>query len=143
MSLKKICSLFVILIAGFACKSSKQQPMSYNALNGEWKVVAIENREVAKDLEAPVVTFDTENNRVSGFAGCNRINAAVAKESNDGTLVLGPAMSTRMACLNMELENALIKAMGEINGYKMEGGKTPALILTNKENKEVLKLIRK
>lgn len=73
-------------------------------LSGEWKLESIAGGDT-KALFAdqiPTMTFDFEENRLGGNAGCNRYNATYTIKGAE--ITVGPVMSTRMACPNMEGE---------------------------------------
>lgn len=64
----------------------------------------------------PTLLF--ENNRVSGYTGCNRFFGNY-KASQDGVLALGQLGMTKMACngVNNELEQQYTQAMGQVRIY--------------------------
>lgn len=74
-------------------------------LIGDWKLESIADGNV-KALFAdniPTITFDLAESRFGGNAGCNRYNATYNIAGT--TISVGPVMSTRMACPNMEGES--------------------------------------
>lgn len=74
-------------------------------LMGEWKLESIADGDV-KALFAdqiPTIKFDLAESRFGGNAGCNRYNATYKIEGT--TITVGPVISTRMACRNMEGES--------------------------------------
>lgn len=74
-------------------------------LIGEWKLESMADGDVTTLFgdRVPTVTFDLAESRLGGNAGCNRYNATYKIEGT--TLAVGPVMSTRMACPNMEGES--------------------------------------
>lgn len=73
-------------------------------LMGEWKLESMADGNVATLFgdKVPTITFDLAENRLGGNAGCNRYNATYKIEGT--TIAVGPVMSTRMACPNMDGE---------------------------------------
>lgn len=66
----------------------------------------------------------TPDGAVSGRSGCNRYAGTAVLDA--GVMVFGPLAVTRMACdeRTMELEDAYLKALGEVRGFVVgaEGG---------------------
>ena len=58
----------------------------------------------------------TDTNTMYGFSGCNRFFGRYSTEGN--TIKLEPGGSTMMACPDMEIEDAILKAMGNVKGVK-------------------------
>ncbi|MBD8346996.1 META domain-containing protein [Dysgonomonas sp. HGC4] len=73
-------------------------------LIGEWKLETIADGDVATLFadNIPTISFDLAESRFGGNAGCNRYNATYKIEGT--AITVGPVMSTRMACPNMEGE---------------------------------------
>ena len=64
-----------------------------------------------------------ENDKVRGFAGCNRFTAPV-KETKPGEIDIGPAAGTKMACPQpqMELEQRFLAQLDAVNRYSYLAG---------------------
>ena len=68
------------------------------------------------------LTFSDADNRVSGFAGCNRL-AGTYQAKND-SLRIGPLALTRMACPSgMELETKFGAALDATRSYRITGNR--------------------
>ncbi len=77
-----------------------------------------------------------ENGKVAGSSGCNQFSASY--ELDGESLLIGPAISTKMACENevMQRETAFLSALGEVTSFVIErqtlrlldGQGNPALI---------------
>ena len=82
--------------------------------------------EVMKALEEkilkeglPNMEFDMKDNKVHGNAGCNIFNSTVVLDDQDiSSITINPAATTMMACPDMETEDAILKAMGNVKGVK-------------------------
>lgn len=72
-----------------------------------------------------VLELDRSQQTVSGFSGCNRYTGGFTSEgsSSHGTpLRFGPLASTRRACADGDqLEQAYLKALGDVDSYRIEG----------------------
>lgn len=63
--------------------------------------------------------FDMKDNKVHGNAGCNIFNSTVVLDDQDiSSITINPAATTMMACPDMEIEDAILKAMGNVKGVK-------------------------
>src|SRR5690606_7690416 len=67
--------------------------------------------------ERPHLDFDMASKKVSGYSGCNQINAQIIQPS-DNKISFGPIASTRMAC-RIEGEPIFLKAMESINRFNI------------------------
>lgn len=98
-------------------------------LEGNWKLVELEGKAINPkefEREQPHLVFSLADGRVSGNAGCNRINGSM--EPRGYKLFFGAIASTRMACPNMELENQFLQALSEKElGYKVDDKKLELL----------------
>jgi heat shock protein HslJ len=66
------------------------------------------------------LVLNRETQRLSGHTGCNRL---MGRFTQRGTLLtLSPLGTTRMACAEpaMKQEQAVLKMLGEIDGYRVE-----------------------
>ena len=85
-------------------------------ITGEWNVVSVEGKQVTGN---PYIGFDTENGRLYGNAGCNRIMGGFEIDSvNPGHIGLTNVASTRMMCPDMETEQKVLEALNEVAGFK-------------------------
>ncbi len=114
------------LLAAVACgpkpPASEQPPVvsTTTLVNREWALVGL--GEVAGPLGAggrpATIRFDPATSRAAGFAGCNRygVGYAVAEDS----LSFGPAVSTKMACVDGdELERGYLAMLPAIKSYTL------------------------
>lgn len=88
-------------------------------LSGSWTVVQVH------DLELPgvaVPTLSFEEDRLTGFAGCNRFTSSLGY-GDDGALKLGMVATTRMSCgpEAMKIEAQVLRAVGRVNGVTLDG----------------------
>jgi heat shock protein HslJ len=112
----------VLLMLYTQCKTN--QPQGEARLeNTYWKLMEIEGKPV-KTLdsrsEVHMILTDADNQRsLKGFAGCNGLGGDYTVE---GDKIKFSTISTRMFCdLQMEVENAFLKALAEANTYSIKG----------------------
>ena len=63
--------------------------------------------------------FETNEQRVHGSGGCNRIAGPYRQEGDD--LTIGPLAGTRMACADMATEQELLAALERVRGFAITG----------------------
>ena len=98
------------------------------AANKEWKLVALNGKEVMAD-KPPTMTF--AKGKVAIFGGVNRLTGSYA--FIDSTVTFGSLASTRMAGdpALMELESSLARTLASVNTFQVSGTE---LTLFNKGN---------
>ncbi len=84
----------------------------------------------------PSLKLDPQAARVSGYAGCNRINGSYTLDGNK--LSFGSVVSTRRACFPDDgSESRFLKAMSEVRAWRLEGGQ---LLLLSDNGTPLLRL---
>lgn len=107
-------------------------------LTGEWTLESIADGDV-KTLfsdHVPTIKFDVAENRFGGNAGCNRYNATYKIEGT--TITVGPVMSTRMACPNMDGESKFTQIITGASTLEATADK----ITFSKEGKAILTFVK-
>lgn len=101
-------------------------PSSAMSLGGpKWYLQSIGSQVIsAEQVKAnpPYVEFNVSENRYFGSGGCNRFTGGFTKTGK--SLKLGPAASTKMACLQgniQEIETKFFQAMGQVTRYSITG----------------------
>ena len=87
-----------------------------------WELVQIDDQliELDPNQRRPFILLATENNAVSGNAGCNSFAGTYAQE--DDELTLGPLAITAMACIDsMETEQMFTERLAKMNRYEIIG----------------------
>jgi len=90
-------------------------------LKGTWTLVTIEGTAASDAFKGtiPYITFDADNHRVSGNAGCNRFMGGYALSGS----VYEPALpaTTQMACFQENQESKLLKLLGQKSSLVFNG----------------------
>ena len=87
-------------------------------LHGKWNVVSVYNMPIPETMEnTPFLIFDTKGNKISGNAGCNRLNGKLIISETNDSISIPPLMTTRMACPDMETENNILSALGNVKTF--------------------------
>ncbi|WP_294176195.1 META domain-containing protein [uncultured Coprobacter sp.] len=96
--------------------SLKRQPFS--ELEGTWNVTLINEKPLTDD-QKPFITFNTKDRKITGNAGCNRMNGQITTDNaNEYFISLGQIATTRMACPG-NTEPTLLKALENVKSFKL------------------------
>jgi heat shock protein HslJ len=145
--MKKNVSLFIIALIIVQCQPKNQSSMPSNSspkkentsthattVHRVWKLVSYSNFDTEKIKLADATLDLTDTKRGTAKMGCNSMNFDyTVKGSNK--IIFGAVLATRMACLDMELENSFSKNCSTFTIYSVENHK---LYLRNNANQEML-----
>ena len=126
-TLFQLSGLIVFAFVVGACKttSSSVKPQPDNSITEKyWKLIEINGKPVeATTSREAFITLKNEGQRVNGNGGCNTLNGTY--EITPGNRIKFSQMATTMmACLNMEIEEGLKKALEMADNYSLsEDGK--------------------
>lgn len=105
--------------------------------NRDWKLQELNGQQLPAGLRLiPELRF--AKGQVTGNSGCNRLFASYA--AADGELKFGMFGVTRMACAPPEVEEAVLKALGQVTRYQCSGQR---LALLTKDGKVVFRFVAK
>lgn len=103
-------------------------------LEGKWNIVEVKGEKILKE-GLPNMEFDMKDNKVHGNAGCNIFNSTVVLDDQDiSSITINPAATTMMACPDMETEDAILKAMGDVKGVKAGQSENEMLLVDTDGN---------
>ena len=114
--------LFAMIAAATVVACSTEQPTTLE--NTEWKLIELRGQSDEQFAAEPDTFFFTlsEENGLNGVGACNRFFGNYRIGEQD-TLVLAPMGMTQIACENMDLEDAFVKMLYEVNTYSIEGNR--------------------
>jgi heat shock protein HslJ len=99
--------------------------------NVRWTLIEIDGAPIATAAGGtPTLSLASKDQRVSGFAGCNRFSGGY--ELSGKLLKLNSLAATRMACADMSVEAAVMKALEETASWKIDGRKLELFDATDK-----------
>ncbi len=117
--MKKIFAAAALLGAMTACCGTKENC----ELEGTtWKLVSMEGipaSAIESEEDAFTLTFDRTEHLLAGRTNCNRFFGSY--ELDGEKLTLGEMGMTRMACPDMEYEDAFVRMFDRIDGYRIDG----------------------
>ncbi len=83
-----------------------------------WKLTRLGDEPIvlAENQRAPYLVLDSEDQRVSGFGGCNRLNGSFEIEGQ--SITFGPMAVTKMACIpGGDTERAFLAALKKATSF--------------------------
>lgn len=129
-----------VLILSIAMLSSVLGCIDQEAprLEGTWNLDSYVNSAgtLVRMLPNTKVTFQFQDGKVSGSAGCNSYSGTC--NINGSSITIGPLAVTEMYCTDpgvMEQEGDYLAALNSVVRYRIEG---ETLVLINADGKEVL-----
>jgi heat shock protein HslJ len=94
--------------------------MSAPLVQVHWKLVALDGRPFQSSSEhGPYLVFETNEQRVRGSGGCNRLTGTYRQEGDD--LTIGPLAATKMACPDLAAESAFLAALERVRHVAIAG----------------------
>lgn len=109
-----------ILLRMVSRAPSEPAPVVDNLENTYWKLMLLggEKVVVVENQREPHLVLRSEDHRVTGSTGCNRLTGSFNLEGD--RLSFGQMVTTRMACVHgMETEATLTAALTQVAGFKM------------------------
>ncbi|NMA75400.1 MAG: META domain-containing protein [Bacteroidales bacterium] len=122
--------------------AAKEGKADIAILSGEWFITTVNDEAISFNrYRQPIIAFNTEEERVNGFAGCNNFMGGYKIDEKINHSISFPSLaSTMMACDSMELEGKILKALDKVRSYKQT---VEGLELCDVEGKRVLTLLKK
>ena len=124
-----------ILVTLAACNGMDRKPIepvessevTHELVGTRWALVRLGDKAVtiSEGGREAYIALNSVETRVVGHAGCNRI--ASTYQLNDTKISFGEVIATRMFCLDMPTETALLEAMKGIAGWRISGSQLELL----------------
>ena len=143
MKLHKLICFSFILIAGLlvSCKTQKELTVSFDDLNGKWSVTELNSKKLNNTRSQPFVELDIPRHTISGNAGCNRMMGKVEYNPERKSIIRFLDISTtRMACPDMEEEQALLEALKQAVRFAPEEGTVDRIVFFSANNTKLFVL---
>lgn len=122
MKKNHILTAMAIALCASSC-STTQTPSTTLNLEGEWKVITLNNETIPATMSAPMLTFITTDNTFSGVTGVNIINGSYTLDK-EGNLTFSDGPTTKMMgdSISMVIEDAYIKAIAAVKSVNDNAG---------------------
>ena len=123
------------------CVSCAEEKTDVKLLEGKWNIVEVSGEAIGEDAH-PFMEFNLEEKKIHGNASCNLFNAALElSESDCSAIRVGNAITTMMACPNMDMETKVLQAMDQVRSVE-QGATEAEMCLLNEEGATVVRLTR-
>ena len=111
---------FIDIRPGIACSGEKSNKL--RLVDNSWRLIEIDGKpiQLSEDQKNPFVHLQTRNNRMQGFAGCNRFSGTYLVKGS--IFLFNKMIRSRMACVDgIEMEENFFRALSATDGYHIEG----------------------
>ncbi|GAA3558102.1 META domain-containing protein [Snuella lapsa] len=116
-----LLALITMNTCGNTSKTITNQSNNNNTteINGLYRIKTLYNIDVSRNNLS--INFDTQEQKLSGFSGCNRFFGKYTLEAN--TIKVGPLASTKMLCRETAntIESKMHDALSKINKVIIDG----------------------
>lgn len=127
--------------------AAEAKTINLDSLQGEWNIMTVNGVKIVQDAETPFLGFNISEKRLYGMTGCNRVMGMIETTADQPYAIrFGQLGSTKMMCHNDSLEQAVLKAIGEISAFgavKCEDAQRTCVGLFDTNQKEVILLQKK
>lgn len=117
--MKRIFAATALLLAMTACMGGyKNVPLAGTM----WKLASMEGipaTAISAEADAFTLMFESQEKMVAGRTNCNRFFGKYQEMGTD--LEFTEMGMTRMACPDMQYEDAFVKMLDEVDGFKIKG----------------------
>jgi len=110
----------VSCVASSGSSGYQGQP-NYSSLSGHWLLSSLNN----SGYPGSRISLQFDNNKVSGFSGCNRYFASTASQGS-GILNFGFIGSTKKLCVENQaskLESSYLRSLRQVRSYQLSGNR--------------------
>ncbi|MDR2980141.1 MAG: copper resistance protein NlpE N-terminal domain-containing protein [Bacteroidales bacterium] len=92
-----------------------------NLVEHHWKLIEVNGNPVPEGMRTEAyLMFKVEDNRLVGSGGCNSLTASYIVRNGNRLEITAP-VATKMACLDMEVETQLFRALETTDNYAILG----------------------
>jgi len=114
---------FLLTLIIFSCKSTPDHFITSNNIITDkyWKLIELNGKKITAEQQAKEahVVLKTEENRITGNGGCNSFFGTYQLLPGD-RIQISPLGSTKMACLNDNVEDEFLKILAIADNYTIK-----------------------
>lgn len=114
--MKKVLFAVAAMVMFAACCGEENLPME----NTKWNLTELQGAANDVFADADTFWFSLDGESVVGVGACNRFFGGY-KMTQSGSFEVGAMGMTRMACPDMELEDAFVRIIDEADSYEIKG----------------------
>ena len=129
--------IFILLAAMIAAECTPKLSPDAGWARQNWVVVEMKGVPVQQSggrRDAHIV-FEVADKRFTGNGGCNQINGNYTLDKNE--IKFTDVIATKMACNDIEFENAFLSTLGSVDRYEVNGND-----LVLKKKRETMLVLR-
>ena len=119
MTIRRLALLATLLAFLPLAALAQTEPTLAPLENTHWQLIRLNRQTITPDPQrGPDITLNSENHRVAGAGGCNRIMGGYTLEASK--LTFSQMASTMMACpTGMDTEREFLKALDHVQSWKI------------------------
>ena len=120
--MKHVISMLLVTLLISCSTGNKVKETAKDTLYQKWELSVLDGKEVTGNL--PIYIELTEDNKVSGFVGCNQLTGTYVIE-NKSQIKFNQLATTRMACpeMEMEMERQVLELLNTADNFTIDNGK--------------------
>ena len=120
--MKHLASIVLVALLVSCGTGNKVKETAKDTIYKKWELSILDGEQVTRNL--PVYIELTEDNKVSGFIGCNRLTGTYTVE-NGSQIKFNQLGTTRMMCPEMEmaLESQVLELLNTVDNFTIDSGK--------------------
>src|SRR5262245_14515458 len=121
-NMRRIAMMSLVVLC-FSCASPTEEPPALKTLDKtQWSLSSWDDGDAAP-VEPPITLTYSEGN-FAGRSGCNNYTGPVQPGEEPGVITIGPIISTRMACpeMQMEVETRYLTNLETVTKFGMRAG---------------------
>ncbi|MDO6390422.1 META domain-containing protein [Pontibacter sp. BT731] len=119
--------LLLLFVSLTACNLSEKKNRRYGVegdtelQSSYWILLSLQDQQFEDNPEnqTAYIRFESDNNELTGFTGCNRLTGRYSL--TDGSLQLTNLATTRAMCPIIEQENLLMAVLKKVDSYEIAG----------------------
>jgi heat shock protein HslJ len=111
---------FIRIQPGIRCSGEKSSRL--RLVDNSWRLMDMNGTplNLKQGQRNPFISLETRDNRIHGFAGCNRFSGTYLVKGE--IFLFNKMISTRMACVDgMVMEDEFFRVLSATEGYRIEG----------------------
>jgi copper homeostasis protein (lipoprotein) len=111
---------FVDIQPGITCSGEKSSKL--RLVDNSWRLIELDGQpiQLGEDQKNPFVRLQTKNNRMQGFAGCNRFSGTYLVKGS--IFLFNKMIRSRVFCVDgIEMEENFFRALSATDVYRIEG----------------------
>jgi len=111
---------FIDIRPGVACTGEKSSKL--RLVDNSWRLMELDGKslQLGENQKNPFVHLQTKDNRMQGFAGCNRFSGTYLVKGS--IFLFNKMIRSRMACVDgIEMEENFFRVLSATDGYHIEG----------------------